>query len=123
RPRGHDGGHAGRSGCGGRRGDAGRRRAGTGRGRAGPVMTAARITGVDVARGTALLGMMAVHSFDVLDEGGAPTTATIVAAGRSAAAFVVIAGISLAFMSGGRQVVRGQERVAVSAGLVVRALM
>lgn len=86
-------------------------------------MTAARITGVDVARGIALLGMMAVHSFDVLDEGGAPTTATIVAAGRSAAAFVVIAGISLAFMSGGRQVVRGQERVAVSAGLVVRALM
>jgi hypothetical protein len=82
-----------------------------------------RITGVDVARGVALLGMMAVHSFDVLDETGAPTTATVVAAGRSAAAFVVIAGISLAFMSGGRRAVQGRERTVVSAGLVVRALL
>lgn len=85
--------------------------------------TAARITGVDVARGIALLGMMAVHSFDVVDEQGEPTWATAVAAGRSAATFVLIAGVSLAFMSGRRRVVRGAQRTAVSAGLVVRALL
>lgn len=86
-------------------------------------MPTTRITGVDVARGTALLGMMAAHSFDVLDEQGAPTAATVVAAGRAAATFVLIAGVSLAFMSGGRCVVRRRERAAVSAGLVVRALL
>jgi len=45
--------------------------------------------------------MMAAHVFDVVDEQGAPTTATVIAAGRSAATFVLIAGVSLAFLSGG----------------------
>jgi uncharacterized membrane protein len=90
---------------------------------ADPDSRAARVTGVDVARGIALLGMIAAHVFDIVDEQGAPTTATVIAAGRSAATFVLIAGVSLAFMSGGRQVVQGHERSAVAGGLVVRALL
>jgi hypothetical protein len=39
-----------------------------------------RVIGVDVARGTALLGMMAVHVFDITDDQGAPTP-TVIAGG------------------------------------------
>ncbi|OLT13705.1 hypothetical protein BJF78_21265 [Pseudonocardia sp. CNS-139] len=81
------------------------------------------MAGVDVARGAALFGMMAAHVYDILDDQGAPTTATVVTAGRAAATFVLLAGVSLAFMSGGRHVVQGWERTAVAGGLVVRALL
>lgn len=43
--------------------------------------------------------------------------------GRAAALFAVLAGVSLALMSGGARRVRGRERMAVSSGLVVRALL
>jgi len=43
--------------------------------------------------------------------------------GRAAALFAVLAGVSLALMSGGRQTARGRERAAVTSGLVVRALL
>jgi hypothetical protein len=45
------------------------------------------------------------------------------ASGRSAALFAVLAGVSLALMSGGHRPVRGLERTAVTAGLVVRAVL
>jgi uncharacterized membrane protein len=77
---------------------------------ADPVPRAARVTAVDVARGAALPGMMAMHTLDAFDDEGTPTTATLVAAGRSTATFVLVAGVSLAFMSGGRRVVQGQDR-------------
>lgn len=82
-----------------------------------------RILGIDVARGVALLGMMAVHAFPTFGEDGRPTEATVLAAGRSAAAFVLIAGVSLALISGGRSPVRGHDRIPVAAGLVVRAAL
>jgi uncharacterized membrane protein YeiB len=50
---------------------------------ADPVPRPARVAGMDVARGAALLGMMAVHALDAFDDEGAPTTATLVAAGPS----------------------------------------
>jgi uncharacterized membrane protein YeiB len=78
-----------------------------------------RVTGVDVARGLALFGMMATHVFDTFDDDGTPGAATVIASGRSATTFALIAGISLAFMSGGRNAGRG--RTAVAAGLAVRA--
>jgi uncharacterized membrane protein len=90
---------------------------------ADPVRSSARVVGVDVARGAALIAMMAAHTIPVLGDQGEPTTATVVTAGRSAATFVLIAGVSLAFMSGGRRVVRGPERTAAAAGLVVRAVL
>jgi uncharacterized membrane protein len=82
-----------------------------------------RVIGVDVARGLALIGMMATHVFVTLDDNGNPTVANIVAGGRAATTFVLVAGVSLAFLSGGRRGVCGRERVAVSAGLVVRAVL
>ncbi|TQM14747.1 heparan-alpha-glucosaminide N-acetyltransferase domain-containing protein [Pseudonocardia kunmingensis] len=88
-----------------------------------PAPPRTRVVGVDVARGAALLGMMAVHVLDSFDEQDAPTATTLVAAGRSAATFVLVAGVSLAFLSGGRHVVRGSARTAVAGGLVVRALL
>ncbi|WP_433285900.1 heparan-alpha-glucosaminide N-acetyltransferase domain-containing protein [Pseudonocardia sp. CA-142604] len=87
------------------------------------VPRSSRVIGVDVARGVALFGMLATHVVAVVNEKGDPTTATVVAAGRSAATFVLIAGVGLAFISGGRHVVQGVERTAVAGGLVVRALL
>jgi uncharacterized membrane protein len=82
-----------------------------------------RVIGVDVARGIALIGMMAVHVFATFDRDDTPTLATEIAAGRSATTFVLVAGLSLAFLSGGRRVVEGRPRSAVAAGIAVRALL
>ncbi|MFD1531718.1 heparan-alpha-glucosaminide N-acetyltransferase domain-containing protein [Pseudonocardia aurantiaca] len=69
-----------------------------------------RVVGVDVARGLALIGMMATHVFATLDDNDNPTVATVVASGRAAATFVLVAGVSLAFLSGRRTAVRGRDR-------------
>lgn len=78
--------------------------------------------GVDVARGIALIGMLAANTFAVM-ENGRPTPAAMTVTGRSATLFVMVAGISLAFISGGRRPPRGPTRRAVAAGIVVRALL
>jgi uncharacterized membrane protein YeiB len=82
-----------------------------------------RLTGVDVARGVALFGMMATHVFSTFTDEHTPGASTVIASGRSAATFALIAGVSLAFMSAGRDVVPGRGRTAVAAALVVRAGM
>ncbi|WP_208983461.1 heparan-alpha-glucosaminide N-acetyltransferase domain-containing protein [Geodermatophilus obscurus] len=79
-----------------------------------------RVTGVDLARGLALFGMFAVHVFDEYTEQG-PTLTGLVAAGRSAATFALVAGVSVAFLSGGRRILHGRPRRAAAAGLAVRA--
>jgi len=81
------------------------------------------VIGVDVARGIALIGMMAVHVFATFDRHGTPTLATVLAEGRSATTFVLVAGVSLAFLSGGQGVVEGRARTAAAAGIAVRALL
>lgn len=83
----------------------------------------ARVVGVDVARGVALLGMMAVHVFATFGDDGAPTAATTIAGGRSAATFALVAGVSLAFLSGGERVPAGRDRTAARAGIAVRAAL
>jgi uncharacterized membrane protein YeiB len=82
-----------------------------------------RIMGLDLTRGLAVLGMMAVHVYPDFNGNGTPSVAYAVAAGRSAATFVLMAGVSLALMSGGRHPVEGRARTAAVAGLAVRALM
>jgi uncharacterized membrane protein YeiB len=80
----------------------------------------ARVTGVDLARGLALLGMFAVHVFDdYIDQGN--TLLGSVAEGRSAATFALVAGVGVAFLSGGRRILHGRPRRAAAVGLVVRA--
>jgi uncharacterized membrane protein YeiB len=80
------------------------------------------VTGVDVARGLALLGMIAKHVLDDVGDDG-PTTTGLLASGRSAALFAVVAGMSVAFLSGRRTVLHGRARAAAAAGLAVRALL
>lgn len=89
----------------------------------GSVARKQRVIGVDVARGLALVGMFSTHVFGTLGDNGDPTLAHVVAGGRAATTFVVVAGVSLAFLSGGRRCPHGRELAGVSAGLAVRALL
>jgi uncharacterized membrane protein YeiB len=82
-----------------------------------------RIMAVDVTRGIALLGMLAANVFDVLNSNGTPTIAAMTATGRSATLFAMVAGISLALITGGRHPVQGPGRRAAEAGIAVRALL
>jgi uncharacterized membrane protein YeiB len=79
---------------------------------------ASRLTGIDVARGVAVLGMYAAH---VGPHPGAGGSAALFGAfdGRPAALFALLAGVSLALMSGGREPRSGiaATRVAVRVGV------
>lgn len=81
-----------------------------------------RLVGVDATRGLALLGMMAVHVLPGVDTDGGATTAHVIAGGRSAATFAVLAGVGLALLTGGTRPVTGRRYGAAAAGLVVRAV-
>lgn len=83
----------------------------------------ARVTGVDATRGLALVGMIAVHVFDSFRADGTPTIVMSVAGGRAAATFAFVAGISLAFLSGGRRPAQGHARTAGAAAIAVRAAL
>lgn len=80
-----------------------------------------RLAGVDAARGIALIGMMAVHVLPALDDGGT-TTSHLIAAGRSAALFAVLAGVGVALATGGPRPVAGERRVRWSLALLLRGL-
>lgn len=61
-----------------------------------------RLTGVDVARGLALIGMFATHVMPLVDMSGSEKTPTWVAylfAGKSAALFATLAGVGLALLT------------------------
>ncbi|MFH5822974.1 heparan-alpha-glucosaminide N-acetyltransferase domain-containing protein [Georgenia sp. AZ-5] len=81
-----------------------------------------RLIGVDVARGIALLGMMAVHLFSPATPDGDMSLPWIIAAGKSAALFAVLAGVGIAF-SAGRDRLQGRRHAAVAVSLVVRAVI
>ncbi|HET8959284.1 heparan-alpha-glucosaminide N-acetyltransferase domain-containing protein [Nocardioides sp.] len=81
------------------------------------------MVGLDVARCLALLGMVATHVFLPRGPDGDLALPQAIAGGRSAALFAVLAGVSLALMTGRRDPVTGRERVARSWGIVVRALL
>ncbi len=83
----------------------------------------ARLVGIDVARAVALLGMVATHVLDERTVAGSLTASHALAAGRASALFAVLAGVSIALTTGRQVPVRGRERLARSAGLVVRALL
>jgi uncharacterized membrane protein len=83
----------------------------------------ARLAGVDAARGVALLGMMAVHVFPGRDDDGATSAAHLLAAGRSAALFAVLAGVGVALATGGTRPLTGTPRTRWSVALVLRALL
>ncbi|WP_022872400.1 heparan-alpha-glucosaminide N-acetyltransferase domain-containing protein [Nesterenkonia alba] len=86
-----------------------------------------RLTGVDAARGLALLGMFTVHVLPTTDElTGEATWAGTLFAGRSAALFAVLAGVGIALLTGGTkperpstEVNRDRVSLAVRAGVIV----
>ncbi|MGY1643826.1 heparan-alpha-glucosaminide N-acetyltransferase domain-containing protein [Geodermatophilus sp. SYSU D00703] len=81
-----------------------------------------RFQGVDIARGVALIGMLAANVFEVLTADGRTTLAGETVIGRAATMFAMVAGISLAFITGGRRPVQGRARRAARASIAVRAL-
>jgi len=78
---------------------------------------------VDVARGLALIGIVAVNVLPDETATGAPSILWSLLAGRAAALFALIAGVSLALQSGGRQASRGRSMTAARASLCLRAIM
>jgi hypothetical protein len=87
------------------------------------VRGATRLVGLDVARAAALMGMVATHVLPSRTPGGEETLSHLVAGGRASALFAVLAGVALALLTGGRTPLRGRERWAAVAGLLVRAVL
>lgn len=81
-----------------------------------------RLVGVDAARGFALFGMVAVHTLPLYREDtGDPTLTWTLFAGHSSALFATLAGVSLAFTTGGRTPHTGRRRTASRWAQVGRA--
>ncbi|MEX5297201.1 heparan-alpha-glucosaminide N-acetyltransferase domain-containing protein [Kocuria sp. CPCC 205292] len=89
-----------------------------------PLVRRRRLTGVDAARGLALVGMMSIHILPAWDpESYGPTLQWELFAGRAAALFALLAGVGLALSSGGRTPHRGRAMTADRVGLLVRAVL
>ncbi|MCU1692827.1 MAG: putative rane protein [Frankiales bacterium] len=76
-----------------------------------------RLSGVDVARGVALLGMMAVHVFPEERPDGSTSLVHVLVSGRAAALFAVLAGVGLALLT--RREAPGQRTSVALRALVV----
>lgn len=84
---------------------------------------AGRLVGVDLARGLALVGMMAVHLLEPVGPDGGMSAAWVLSVGKASALFAVLAGVGIAFGSGGRRRPTGRRRDAAATSLAVRALL
>lgn len=86
--------------------------------------TGRRLVGIDAARGLALLGMVSVHILPAWDPETFEATAQwTLFSGRAAALFALLAGVGLAFVSGGTRVHSGRRMTADRTGLLVRAVL
>lgn len=81
-----------------------------------------RVVGLDVARALALVAMMATHILPAFDADGVSASQQV-AGGRASALFAVLAGVSVALMSGRSSPHRGRQRRSTTAGLAARALL
>ena len=81
-----------------------------------------RVVGVDVARALALLGMMATHLLPGRVGLEVPWPQQL-AGGRASALFAVLAGVSVALVSGRERPLPGRRRHAAGVRLAVRALL
>ncbi|GAA4352646.1 heparan-alpha-glucosaminide N-acetyltransferase domain-containing protein [Angustibacter luteus] len=88
----------------------------------GPALAGQRLRGVDAARALALIGMMGTHLLPELDSQDHVTPWFWFAGGRASALFAVLAGVSLALATGGRQPRLRPARVVV-ARVVTRAAL
>jgi len=83
-----------------------------------------RLAGIDLARGLAVIGMVAAHLLviDAFDPGD-PATWIDIANGRSSILFATLAGVSIALVTGGQRPLRGARRARASARIALRALL
>jgi uncharacterized membrane protein len=81
----------------------------------------ARLAGIDLARGLAVVGMLAAHLL-VIDGFviAEPSSWVDVVNGRSSILFATLAGVSIALVTGGRVPMRGAERRRASGRLALR---
>ncbi|WP_425841317.1 heparan-alpha-glucosaminide N-acetyltransferase domain-containing protein [Microbacterium sp. PA5] len=88
------------------------------------LQTGSRLAGVDLARGLAVLGMLTAHllAIEAFDP-SAPATWVDIVNGRSSILFAVLAGVSLALVSGGAAPVAGDRLRLVRARTAVRAVV
>ncbi len=80
-----------------------------------------RITGLDLARGLAILGMIGAHLDLTENLSWSPSSWQALVFGRSAALFGVLAGVSIALLSGGTRPPSGDELVRARMRIMVRA--
>jgi uncharacterized membrane protein YeiB len=86
-----------------------------------PTGSGGRITGLDLARGLAVIGMMGAHLDLSEDLSWSPSSWPALVYGRSAALFAVLAGVSIALLSGGARPVSGDDLVRARVRILVRA--
>lgn len=84
---------------------------------------AARLLGVDAARGLALVGMMSVHVLPSVGDDGGTTAAHLIAGGRSSALFALLAGVGLALANGRSTPPRGRALARSAVGTAARAVV
>jgi uncharacterized membrane protein YeiB len=80
-----------------------------------------RITGLDLARGLAVLGMFGAHVGVTEDLSWTPSSWAAAVHGRSAALFAVLAGVSIGLLSGGMRPLTGHDLVRARVRIMVRA--
>jgi uncharacterized membrane protein len=82
-----------------------------------------RLTGLDAARGVALIGMLLVHIVDPAAADGEPSLPWLIASGTSSALFAVLGGIGIAFMTGRHRAPKGRQWASGAWRLLVRGLV
>ncbi|CAM4364376.1 heparan-alpha-glucosaminide N-acetyltransferase domain-containing protein [Nocardiopsis rhodophaea] len=84
---------------------------------------ASRLVGIDMARGLAILGMFVVHVGVGWTDADGASTLTELVAGRSAATFALLAGVSVALLSGGSAPKSGHDMGVALWRVVIRGLI
>jgi uncharacterized membrane protein YeiB len=81
------------------------------------------IAGLDLARGCALLGVMAADVFHAAPGNGPSAFGPMSAGDCPAVALALVAGVSLALTSGGGQLLQGRRRASARADITVQAVL
>lgn len=90
----------------------------------GPAGDRDRIVGLDIARGLAVIGMVGAHMISPLPFlGWSPDTWSGIASGRPSILFAVLAGISMAIMSGRNQPYTGEKLFQARSRILTRAFV
>lgn len=91
--------------------------------RTAPAASRNRLLGLDVARGIALIGMIAIHTIESDDGNGAMSLPWVLSLGKASALFAVLGGVGIAFITGRRRAPRGLLAARMSAVSIVRGLV